>query len=135
MLSRFSGGGPTVNDVMFAYGTPTTINNNNRLPLHAMNVGGSTFAARHEHFNQPGSCHDLAVVIDINNNTVDGAEMHLETPDTVETISVLIDQATGFIQNITDQVDVSAGQLGAFKYTQGNSTIGGNPQVSMLERI
>jgi len=64
-------------------------------------------------------CHD----VQSNSNTIDGAQFELEVNDVVVNEVVVIDQATGFFQDITNTDTYLLGDNSNWIYRQGNAAV------------
>lgn len=65
----------------------------------------------------------LCVLLQVNSNTIDGANFQHEIDDVPGTMIVIVDQATGFFQDITNSDTYTIGQVLYWQYHQGNAAV------------
>jgi len=121
---RFGGGGSRPNECVLAWcGTEAAaINGEVNAPFQVSSW--NTTAARRWAAPFPCFLERLTVDIDANANTIDGADVHSRIDSVPANQIVIIDQATGQFQDLTN-TDTSPNLSNIqFQYNQGDNTVG-----------
>jgi len=89
----------------------------------ATGLGFAGQTQRREIVAVAGTLSLFCVIIQVNRNTIDGGFFEHLFDDVAQSDPLVVDQATGFIQNITANSTFTLGQEINFRYSQGNNTI------------